>query len=155
MNCFSFLKSLLDDQLEAFRAQGFSTVDKLMPPVAGSLKWSKSLKARVEHPIQCFNALDHPWAIIVCLVWRVGFETDELFGFFRIVRSKEAQSIMKEVDDIVVALDRFEKDLLERWKATAPQKCEELLKLPLFSRRSRCNELQLNFHPEVYFIFYF
>lgn len=43
-------------------------------------------------------------------------------------------------------------DLLENWKVAVPQKCEELLKLPLFSRGSKCNELQLNFHPEVNFI---
>lgn len=58
---------------------------------------------------------------------------------------------MKEVEDIIDSLNKFENDLLENWKATAPQKCEELLKLPLFTRRSKCNELQLNFHPEVYF----
>jgi hypothetical protein len=39
---------------------GVADIDDLMPPIAGFLKWSKSLKARVEHPIQCFKSLDHP-----------------------------------------------------------------------------------------------
>jgi len=39
-------------------------------------------------------------------------------------------------------------DLLDSWKSTVPQKCEELLKLPLFFR-SKCHELELNFHPEA------
>lgn len=38
--------------------------------------------------------------------------------------------------------------MLQNWKTTVPQKCEELLKLPLFSR-SKCQDLELNFHPEA------
>lgn len=68
---------------------------------------------------------------------------------FRIVQSKKAREIIKEVDEIITSLNKLEADLLENWKITVSQKCEELLKLPLFSRRSKCNELQLNFHPEV------
>lgn len=50
---------------------------------------------------------------------------------------------------MIVSLNELETDLIEKWKATVPKKCDELLKLPLFARRSKCNELQLNFHPEV------
>lgn len=68
---------------------------------------------------------------------------------FRIVQSKEAQLIINEVNEIIASLNKTETDLLENWKVAVPQKCEELLKLPLFSRGYKCNELQLNFHPEV------
>lgn len=50
---------------------------------------------------------------------------------------------------MIISLNRLETDLLENWKMTVSTKCEELLKLPLFVRRSKCNELELNFHPEV------
>lgn len=68
---------------------------------------------------------------------------------FRIVQSKKAQLIIKEVDEMIISLNKLEMDLIENWKVTVPTKCEELLKLPLFARRFKCNELQLNFHPEV------
>lgn len=54
------LQNLFENQQIAIKTQGVANVDKLMPPIAGSLKWSKTLKARVEHPIQCFKNLDHP-----------------------------------------------------------------------------------------------
>lgn len=61
MNMFIIcLQNLFESQQTAIRTQGSANVDKLMPPIAGSLKWSKTLKARVEHPIQCFKNLDHP-----------------------------------------------------------------------------------------------
>jgi len=55
-----FLQNLFESQLISIRNKGSVNVDKLMPPIAGTLKWSKTLKARVEHPIQCFKNLDHP-----------------------------------------------------------------------------------------------
>lgn len=58
---------------------------------------------------------------------------------------------------MVVSLNKLETDLIDNWKVTVSKRCEELLKLPLFDRRSKCNELQLNFHPEVnkiYFILF-
>lgn len=51
---------MLETQQIAIETQGLAIVDKLMPPIAGFIKWSKSLKARIEHPIQCFKNLDHP-----------------------------------------------------------------------------------------------
>jgi len=54
------LQNMFESQQIAIKTQGTAIVDKLMPPIAGSLKWSKSLKARIEHPIQCFKNLDHP-----------------------------------------------------------------------------------------------
>lgn len=51
---------MLENQKLAIQTHGSAVVDKLMPPIAGFLKWSKSLKARVEHPTQCFKNLDHP-----------------------------------------------------------------------------------------------
>jgi len=54
---------------------------------------------------------------------------------------------------MIISLNKLETDLLEDWKVTVSTKCEELLKLPLFVRRSTCNDLQLNFHPEVNRIF--
>ncbi|KAL4135288.1 hypothetical protein QTP88_006906 [Uroleucon formosanum] len=125
-NEVTICKNLFESQQIAIRTQGSANVDKLMPPIAGSLKWSKTLKARVEHPIQCFKNLDHP-----------------------ILQSKEAQSIIKEVDEMIVSLNKLETDLIDNWKVTVSNRCEELLKLPLFDRRSKCNELQLNFHPEL------
>lgn len=68
---------------------------------------------------------------------------------FRIVQSKKAQCVIKKVDEMIILLNKLEIDLIENWKVSVPKKCEELLKLPLFARRSKCNELQLNFHPEV------
>lgn len=56
---------------------------------------------------------------------------------------------MKEVDEIVSSLNKFELELLENWKVTVSKKCEEFLKLSLFARKAKFNELQLNFHPEV------
>jgi len=50
---------------------------------------------------------------------------------------------------MIVSLNKLETDLMDNWKVTVSKRCEELLKLPLFDRRSKCNELQLNFHPEV------
>lgn len=71
----------------------------------------------------------------------------------RIVQSKEAQSIIKEVNEMIILLNTLETELIENWKKNVANKCEEFLKLPLFSRRAKCNELQLNFHPEVNIIF--
>lgn len=51
---------MLETQQLAIKSKGSAIVDKLMPPIAGFLKWSKSLKARVECPTQCFRNLDHP-----------------------------------------------------------------------------------------------
>jgi len=56
---------------------------------------------------------------------------------------------------MIVSLNKLETDLIDDWKVTVSKRCEELLKLPLFDRRSKCNELQLNFHPEVTQIIYF
>lgn len=50
---------------------------------------------------------------------------------------------------MIISLNKFSTDLIENWKSTVSTKCQELLKLPLFVRKSKCNELQLNFHPEV------
>lgn len=72
---------------------------------------------------------------------------------FRIVQSEKSQLIIEEVDKMIVSLNKLEMDLIENWKVNVPTKCEELLKLPLFARRSQCNELQLNFHPDVNHIF--
>lgn len=68
---------------------------------------------------------------------------------FRIVQSKRAQLIIKEVDEMVISLNKLETDLIENWKITVSKKCKELSQLPLFNRKSKCNELQLNFHPDV------
>lgn len=73
--------------------------------------------------------------------------------FIRIVQSKKAQFVLKEVDDMIISLNKLEIDLIENWKVSVPKKCEELLKLSLFARKSKCNELQLNFHPEVNLIY--
>lgn len=54
---------------------------------------------------------------------------------------------------MIISLNKLEMDLIENWKITVPKKCKELLELPLFNRRSKCNELQLNFHPDVNQIF--
>jgi hypothetical protein len=53
------------------------------------------------------------------------------------------------VDDMIISLNKLEIDLIENWKVNVAKKCEELLELSLFTRKSKCNELQLNFHPEV------
>lgn len=54
------VQTLFENQQIAYRTNGLAIVDKLMPPIAGYFKWSSSLKARIEHPIQCFKSLDHP-----------------------------------------------------------------------------------------------
>lgn len=54
---------------------------------------------------------------------------------------------------MIVSLNKLETDLIEKWRVTVPKQCDDLLKLPLFARRPKSNELQLNFHPEVYKLF--
>jgi len=54
------LQNLFESQRMAIKTQGSAVIDKLMPPIAGTLKWSKSLRVRFEHPMQCFKNLDHP-----------------------------------------------------------------------------------------------
>lgn len=60
---------------------------------------------------------------------------------------------MKEVDEMITSLNKFESDIIEDWKVSVSKKCEELLMLSLFTRKTKFNELQLNFHPEVNTIF--
>jgi len=55
---------------------------------------------------------------------------------------------------MIGSLNKLETDLIDNWKVTVSKRCEELLKLPLFDRRSKCNELQLNLHPEVTQIYF-
>lgn len=55
-----FFQELLEDQMNNFRKYGQFIVDKYMPPVAGSLKWTHQLRERITIPMTCFKSLQHP-----------------------------------------------------------------------------------------------
>ncbi|XP_050527559.1 dynein beta chain, ciliary isoform X2 [Daktulosphaira vitifoliae] len=120
------LFNLFVTQKEAIETQRIFIVDKLMPPVAGFLKWSHSLKTRVQHPVNSFKNLDHP-----------------------IIESECAKNILQKVDYLLIEIEKLEESLVEIWKSDVPRKCQQLLELPLFNRSENLYELKLNFHPEL------
>lgn len=48
------------EQLNNKRKYGEFVVDKYMPPVSGSLRWTNNLYERIKTPIENFKALQDP-----------------------------------------------------------------------------------------------
>ena len=54
-------KHIFDDHMAATEASGgHPPLNKNMPEIAGSMKWSQQLKARIAHPMACFKHFEHP-----------------------------------------------------------------------------------------------
>jgi dynein heavy chain len=69
------------------------------------------------------------------------------------VNSPEAAVVLVKYDYLMDLLNTFEHKVFASWAALVPEQCERNLKLSLLTRKAINNELALNFHPEVKFVF--
>ena len=54
------LQILFEEQLHHKELHGHFRVDKYMPPVSGSLRWTKTLYQRTNNYVLFFSSLQHP-----------------------------------------------------------------------------------------------
>lgn len=47
-------------QMQYLQKHGHMQVYKLLPPVAGAMKWTEQLRSRIKEPVSCFRQLEHP-----------------------------------------------------------------------------------------------
>lgn len=52
---------LFEEQIIYKKKYGHFELDKCMPPVTGTLRWTYNLRERVMQPIKNFKALQHPY----------------------------------------------------------------------------------------------
>ncbi|GLV39552.1 Dynein heavy chain at 93AB [Carabus blaptoides fortunei] len=119
-------QELFKDQMNNFRNYGQFIVDKYMPPVAGSLKWTHQLRQRITIPMSCFKSLQHP-----------------------IVEFPESIQLINKYEQFMIQLAEFDSSLYDAWSKVVPRQIAKNLKQPLVTRNTKTKELHLNFHPQV------
>ncbi|XP_065334425.1 dynein beta chain, ciliary-like [Cloeon dipterum] len=102
-----------------------SQLDKNMPPVAGTLMWSRKLKLRLQEPITSFFELTIP-----------------------LNKSERAVEVKKRYKNLVVTIDRFEEKLFQDWSEEVTHLSRDNLQQALLLRKLN-KELALNFHPQL------
>ncbi|KAF5277248.1 hypothetical protein FQR65_LT00356 [Abscondita terminalis] len=133
-NKYVKILQMLEEEMHTAQVINFSNhttyghfdLDKYMPPIAGSLRWTHNLRERILAPIQNFKALQHP-----------------------ITETTEADGIIKKFEDLTDKLYEFDDDLFKQWANDVPKQINVNLKQCLLKRNVKTKELQLNFNPEL------
>ncbi|XP_059474542.1 dynein beta chain, ciliary-like isoform X3 [Neocloeon triangulifer] len=100
-------------------------LDKNVPPVAGTLMWSRKLRLRVQDQLQTFFDLDIPLS-----------------------KCEKARALRARHGAFLEQLAEWEERLLGEWAAEATALSHDNLLQPLLLRRPN-KELALNFHPQL------
>ncbi|EFA11309.2 dynein beta chain, ciliary [Tribolium castaneum] len=119
-------EALFQEQMLHKEKHGQFILDKYMPPVAGSLRWTLNLCTRLASPLESFKSLQHP-----------------------ITESSEAAEILDRFDHLFKKIDNFNDQVFKEWARVVPQQIETNLKLCLLKRNSKTRELHLNFNSEL------
>ncbi|XP_031336595.1 dynein beta chain, ciliary isoform X1 [Photinus pyralis] len=117
---------LVQEQMVHKEKNGHFRLDKYMPPVAGSLRWTHNLRERISAPILSFKALQHP-----------------------ITKTSEADEIIKKYENLTEKLYEFDDELFKQWAKAVPEQINVNLKQSLLKRNVKSKELQLNFNPQL------
>ncbi|XP_045482107.1 dynein beta chain, ciliary [Harmonia axyridis] len=112
---------------QAFKEKfGQFTLDRYMPPVAGTLRWMQSLCTRLNGQIETFQALQHP-----------------------ITKSEEAEDIHKKNQMFQDKIFAYKVKLFDEWALAIPEQIENNMKKNLFIKDPKTKEIRLNFSPEL------
>nr|CAI5851783.1 unnamed protein product [Callosobruchus analis] len=115
-----------EQQMQHKQKTGQYVLDKYMPPVAGTLRWTNNLSARLAAPLQSFKALQHP-----------------------IVEHPRALSIITRAEKFLDMIKEFNAKMFNEWAAQVPSQIESSLKQCLLEKNSKTNELNMNFNPQL------
>ncbi|XP_022915026.2 dynein beta chain, ciliary isoform X1 [Onthophagus taurus] len=117
---------LFREQLKHKRKHGEFVVDKYMPPVSGSLRWTRNLRLRILSPIEQFKKLQHP-----------------------ITKSDKALELIQKFDHLGQQLRDFDKALFIEWTEKVPGQIESNLKQCLIKRNVKTKDLYPNFNTAL------
>lgn len=135
-------------------------LDNYMPPVSGALRWTHNLYERIKVPLQNFNALQHPLVFynkrtVESALSNTNYYMFFIFSYFifsfsySITESDEAKAIVKNIEQLMKRLKKFDEDLFKEWAASISKQIENNLQQCLLKINSKTKELYLNFNPEV------
>ncbi|XP_037666336.1 dynein heavy chain 17, axonemal [Choloepus didactylus] len=115
-------KVLYDAQMAASAEGNIPPIHKNMPPVAGQLKWSLELQARLEAPWKDLKHIEHP-----------------------VMSSMEAKLIYQKYDEMMALLKSCREKTYLEWVARVDRDCHFNLGQPLIQRDPLTNLIQVNF----------
>jgi dynein heavy chain, axonemal len=119
-------EGIYEKQITSYRTKGFINVELRAPPVASALRWVHQLSSRISTPIKSFQALQHP-----------------------IVDTEDAQMILLRYNNLMKRLQRFAKDIFEKWANSVPVQIESNLMKPLLKRVENSKLIILNFDSQL------
>lgn len=64
INCVTFFQEIYHEQMELFNKNGYMTVYKFLPDLAGGFQWTNQLKQRISISLTSVRPLEHTF---VCL----------------------------------------------------------------------------------------
>ncbi|VEN40996.1 unnamed protein product, partial [Callosobruchus maculatus] len=118
--------NIFEEQMQHKQKTGQYILDKYMPPVAGTLRWTNNLSARLTAPLQSFKALQHP-----------------------IVEHPRALSIITRAENFLDMIKEFNTKMFKQWATQVPTQIETSLKQCLLEKNPKTNELNMNFNPQL------
>lgn len=71
-----------------------------------------------------------------------------IYSTFRITENNRGVVIVKQIEDFIARLQKFNKNIFEEWVDSVPQQIEKSLKQCLLKRNENM-ELIVNFNPQV------
>ncbi|XP_044764909.1 dynein beta chain, ciliary [Coccinella septempunctata] len=115
-----------EEQLAHKEKFGNFSLDRYMPPLAGTLRWMQSLCTRLNRQIECFKALQHP-----------------------ITKSEEAEDILRKNELFQDKIFSYRLKLFNEWARVIPEQIEKNMKKKMFDRDPKTKEIRLNFSLEL------
>lgn len=97
-----------------------------MPSMAGQLKWTQELKAKMSFSVKSFKDLNHP----IC--YREG-----------------AKMVFRKYKDVMQLLVAFEEEIFQMWNLSISKKMTQSLNRSLVLRDQEKNTLRVNFGRDV------
>ncbi|XP_032221173.2 dynein beta chain, ciliary [Nematostella vectensis] len=120
-------KVIYDQQMECAQAEGAAPINKNMPNVAGSLKWSSELKERITKPMQALKlSLNHGT-----------------------LETAEAMIIFNKYDEMNKLLDSHDEKIYQSWTEGVGNIAQQNLDKPLIVRDPNTKLIKVNFDPKL------
>ncbi|KAG5897820.1 hypothetical protein JTB14_011820 [Gonioctena quinquepunctata] len=117
---------IFEEQMLCKERNGQFMLDKYMPPVAGTLRWSRNLCSRLAGSLKPFKSLQHP-----------------------IVQSSRGCDLVSSAESFIDMINEFNAKIFSDWAEAVPAQIENNLKRCLLKRNPKTTELLLNFSPEL------
>ncbi|XP_032695992.1 dynein heavy chain 9, axonemal [Lontra canadensis] len=120
------VRAIYSQRVQEEAEHGFSSVHKNMPTVAGSLRWVRELRQRIQEPHAIFRRITH-----LCM------------------DSAEGKRMTQKYEDMLSLLEKYETRLYEDWCQTVSEKSQYNLSRPLLKRDPETKQIAVNFNAQL------